>query len=210
MREVTEIVATATELSYQDLHNVLQNTQAQLESIPHDLLLAKTRIDDLQLDLENTERELLQLELAASVGINNNGKLRAEQHLQDQTKKIKAKLTSARLDQDNLRTKKVHLESLKADLEAQKIQLEQKASSKKSKILQDKERAYLENDVHGKAVKALSDFLVYTSLKLRMNPKTIRLDSLVWQEVNKDSVLIKHATETFDSILSGAEAKSYE
>lgn len=210
MREVTEIVATATELSYQDLLNVLKNTLAEIESIPHDLLLAKARIDDLQLDLENTERDLLQLELAQQVGIDNAGKVRAEQHLQDTIKKIKAKLTSARLDQDNLRTKKVHLESLKKDLEAQRLQREQAASAKKSKILQEKERAYLENDVHGKAVKALSDYLVYTSLKLRMKPQAIRLDSLVWQEINKDNALLKQASEVFDSIMASAMEKSYE
>jgi len=119
MLDVETIVATATELSYTDVNKSLAAISDRLAVIPNRLFQERSKQEDLQLEVESKERDLIQLELAASIGIDNAGKLRAEQHLQDEIKKLKGKLTSAKLETDRIRSEKCHLESLQKDLQTQ-------------------------------------------------------------------------------------------
>lgn len=210
MREVTDIVATATELNYVEVSRVLKNISDRLSEIPHQLLIERSKKDDLTLDIQNRERDLIQLDLAASVGIDNAGKLRAEEHLNAEIKKLRGKLTSAKLEVDRIRSDKCHLESLAKDLQSRLNVLEQAASLKKTQILRNQEQAYLEHDVHGKAVKALSDFIVYSALRYGLPPGGLNLSGLVLQELNKDNVLTKLAASTFEEIVAKAQVRSYE
>lgn len=211
MRDVESIVATATtNLSYNDKQSVLNKITDRLDSIPHELLVQRSKQDDFQLELDSTERELLQLELAASIGVDNAGKLRAEEHLQDKIKKIKAKITSNKLETDRIRSEKCHLESLKQTAHAELMQLEQAAASKKAKILQELEQAYRENGVQDKALKALSDFIVYSALRFGLPPSGMNIAGLVNQELQVDNALSKMASETYQSIIARAMEKAYE
>lgn len=210
MREVTDIVATATELNYVEVSRVLKNISDRLSEIPHQLLIERSKQDDLTLDIQNRERDLIQLDLAASVGIDNAGKLRAEEHLQGDLKKLRGKLTSAKLEIDRIRSEKCHLESLQKDLQTRLNVLEQEASLKKRQILRDQEQAYLEHDVHGKAVKALSDYVVYSALKYGVATSAINVSGLVLQSLNKDNSLTNLAASTFDEIVAKAQVRSYE
>lgn len=210
MRDVNSIVATATDLSYQDVKKSLAAISERLAEIPHTLLKERSKQDDLQLQLENIERDLVQLDLAATIGIDNSGKARAEQHLQDLVKKTKGKITSAKLEIDRIRSEKCHLEALHKELQAKTLRMEQAASIKKRAILQDQERAYLDNDVTGKALHALSDFLVYTSLRIGMQPTGINVANLVAQELQRDNGLTKLAEEKYQGIVARAIEVSYE
>lgn len=211
MRDVETIVATAsTNLSYHDKQSVLKNISNRLDSIPHDLLVQRTKQDDLQLELDTTERGLLQLELAASAGIDNNGRLRAEEHLQDKIKKIKAKITSNKLETDRIRSEKCHLVSLQKDLQTQLDLLEQKAKRKRELILQEQEQAYRDNDVQDKAIKALSDFIVYSALRLGVTPAMVNIPNLIGHELQRDNALSKLAEVTYQSIVNRAAEVSYE
>lgn len=210
MRDVGTIVATATELSYQDITKSLAAITDRLAVIPHQLLKERARLDDLKLELERSERELLQLDLAATIGIDNAGKARAEQHLQDQIKKTKGKITSAKLEQDRVRSEKCHLESLQKDLQTQLNELEQKAKRKRELILQEQEQAYRDNDVQDKAIKALSDFIVYSALRLGVTPAMVNIPNLIGHELQRDNALSKLAEVTYQSIVNRAAEVSYE
>lgn len=210
MRDISEIVVTATDLPYKDVSKSLVALKDRLAGIPHQLLVERRKQDDLQLQIDNIERDLVQLDLAASIGIDNAGKARAEQHLQDDLKKYRAKLTGIKLEQDRLRSEKCSLESLEKDLMARLTLLEQQALSKKQKILQAQELSYRESDVAGKATKALSDFLVYTSLRIGIPPNGINVGNLIAQEINRDGVLSKSAMETYQTIVARAVEVSYE
>lgn len=210
MRTVETIVATATELSYQDVTKSLAAISERLAGIPHQLLQERIKQDDLQLQVEAMERDLIQLELAASIGIDNAGKLRAEQHLQEDIKKLKGRLTSAKLETDRIRSEKCHLESLQKDLQTLLNELEQQAKRKKELILQEQEKTYRENDVQDKALKALSDFIVYSALRYGLPPSGINIAGLVNQELQVDNALSKMASETYQGIVTRAVEVSYE
>lgn len=210
MRDVETIVATATDLSYQDITKSLVAITERLAGIPHQLLLERSKQDELQLELDNAERDLIQLDLAASIGIDNAGKVRAEQHLQDDIKKIKAKLTGIKLEQDRTRSEKCHLESLQKDLQTKQTLLEQRAAIKKAKILQEQAASYQDNDVQGKALKAMSDFVVYSSLRLGVAPAMVNIPNLIGHELQRDNALSKLAEETYQSIVNRAAQVSYE
>jgi chromosome segregation ATPase len=210
MRNVDSIVATATDMSYTEVTKTLAAISDRLAGIPHQLLQERSKQDDLQLEVESKERDLIQLELAASIGIDNAGKLRAEQHLQDEIKKLKGKLTSTKLETDRIRSEKCHLESLQKDLQTKLNELEQQAKRKKELILQEKEKAYREDDVQGKAIKALSDFVVYSALRFGLPPSGINIAGLVNQELQVDNALSRMASETYQGIVARAVEVSYE
>ena len=210
MRTVETIVATASELSYQDVTKSLAAISDRLAGIPHQLLQERIKQDDLQLQVESMERDLIQLELAASIGIDNAGKLRAEQHLQEDIKKLKGRLTSAKLETDRIRSEKCHLESLQKDLQTQLNVLEQKAKRKKELILQEQEKAFRENDVYGVALKAMSDLVVYSALRYGLPPSGLNVAALVNQELQVDNALSKMASETYQGIVARAVEVSYE
>lgn len=209
MLDVETIVATATELSYTDVNKSLAAISDRLAVIPNRLFQERSKQEDLQLEVESKERDLIQLELAASIGIDNAGKLRAEQHLQDEIKKLKGKLTSAKLETDRIRSEKCHLESLQKDLQTQLNLLEQKAQRTRQLILNEKAEAYRENDVQGKATKALSDFIVYSALRFGLSPSGMNIAGLVNQELQKDNALSKMAEESYASIVTSAKEKAY-
>ena len=210
MRTVETIVATASELSYQDVTKSLAAISDRLAGIPHQLLQERIKQDDLQLQVESMERDLIQLELAASIGIDNAGKLRAEQHLQEDIKRLKGRLTSAKLETDRIRSEKCHLESLQKDLQTQLNLLEQKAQRTRELILNEKAKAYRENDVQGKALKALSDFIVYSALRFGLPPSGMNIAGLVNQELQVDNALSKMASETYQGIIARAVEVAYE
>lgn len=210
MRDVETIVATATDLSYSDVTKSLAAITDRLAGIPHQLLQERSMQGDLQHQLENMERDLIQLDLAGSIGIDNAGRLRAEEHLQDKIKKIKAKITSNKLETDRIRSEKCHLESLQKDLQTQLNLLEQKAKRKRELILQEQAQAYRDNDVQDKAIKALSDFIVYSSLRLGVAPAMVNIPNLIGHELQRDNALSKLAEVTYQSIVNRAAEVSYE
>lgn len=209
MLDVETIVATATELSYTDVNKSLAAISDRLAVIPNRLFQERSKQEDLQLEVESKERDLIQLELAANIGIANAGKLRAEQHLQDEIKKLKGKLTSARLETDRIRSEKCHLETLQKSLQTKLNELEQKAQRTRQLILNEKAEAYRENDVQGKATKALSDFIVYSALRFGLPPSGMNIAGLVNQELQKDNALSKMAEESYASIVISAKEKAY-